>query len=152
MSGGMGGSGITGNIGSGFFDWFQKWRNGSQYANPSDQGRKQMEELDRRHKEDSVYLKYQIRMREKELDALLDSRNPDIQKARVLRKGIRELRAEAEQEQRNYELEAGRMNPGYPSDNADGWNSHGSPGGTATGGMVYGEGGGMGNAGRMGGY
>jgi hypothetical protein len=151
MSGGMGGSGMMGNSGSGLLDWFQNWRNGSQYTNQTGREGKEMEELDRQHNEDSVYLKYQIRMKEKELDAILDTPKPDLEKVRHLRKGIRELRAEADQEQRNYELEAGKMNPGDRTGNSDGWNSYGSAGRNGSGGMGYG-GGGMGNGGRMGGY
>lgn len=141
MSGDMGGSGMMGNPGSGLLDWFQNWRNGSQYTNPAGQEGKQMQELDRQHNEDAVYLKFQIRMKEKQLDALLDSTDPDIQKARALRKGIRELTVETDQEQRNYELETGKMNPGYRSDYTDGWNSLGSLGRSGSGGMAHGGGG-----------
>jgi hypothetical protein len=151
MSGGMGGSGMMSNSGSGLLDWFQNWRNGSQYTQPPDQERRQIEELDQQHNEDSAYLKFQIQMKEKELDALLDTPKPDLEKVRHLRRGIRELRAEADQGQRSYELGAGKMNPGYRSGNSDGWSSYGSPGRSGTGGMGYG-GGGMGNGGRMGGY
>jgi Spy/CpxP family protein refolding chaperone len=153
MSGGMGGSGMMGNSGSGLLDWFQNWRNGSQYNHPPGQERKEIGELDQQHDEDSAYLKYQIQMKEKELDGLLDSPKPDLEKVRQLRKGIRELRAEADQEQRSYELETGKMNPGYRSGNSNGWSSYGSPGRSGSGGTGYGGGGGgMGNGGRMGGY
>ena len=148
MSGGMGGSGTMGNLGSGLLDWFQKWRNGNANTNQPGQERKQVEELDRQHNEDSAYLKYQIQMKEKQLDALLESPNPDIQKVRALRKDIRELRAVADQEQRNYEREAGRMNPGYRSDNSDRWSSQGSPGRSGSGGGMMGYGGGMGGYGQ----
>jgi Spy/CpxP family protein refolding chaperone len=136
MSGGMGGSGMMGNFGSGLFDWFQKWRNGSQDTNPSGQ---QMEQLERQHDEDSAYLKYQIRMKEKELDALLNSPNPDLEKVRALHKGIQELRAEAAQEQRNYERQAGGMNPGYRPGTGNGWSSYGPPGRRGSAGMGYGQ-------------
>lgn len=149
MSGGMGGSGMTGKIGSGLLEWFQKWRNGSANANPPGQVRKPMDELDRQHNEDSAYLKYQIQMKEKQLDALLNSTNPDIDKIRALRKDIRELRAEADQEQRNYEREAGKTNPGNRAGNNNGWGSYGSAGGMGSGGMM-GNGQGMGGMGGSG--
>jgi hypothetical protein len=87
-------------------------------------------------------LKYQIQRKEKQLDALLDSPKPDLEKVRHLRKGIGELRAEADQEQRNFELEAGKTNPGYRSgnSNSDRWSSHGSRGRSGSGGMGYGGG------------
>jgi hypothetical protein len=137
MGGGTGGGGMTGNWGSGLLDWFQKWRNGSKYAHPPVEEKKQMEELDQQHDEDSAYLKYQIKMREKQLDALLTSSDPDIQKARALSKGIRELRDEADHEQRRYEVEAGKMKSGYPSGNRSDRGSYGFTGGGGNRGMGY---------------
>lgn len=138
MGGGMGGSGMMGNIGSGLLDWFQRWWNGHGYTNPPGQQGQQMEQLQQQHDEDSAYLKYQIQMKEKGLDALLRSPNPDLEKVRVLHKGIRELRAEAAQEQRRYEREAGRMNPGYSPGSNAGLNSYGSAGRRGSAGMGYG--------------
>lgn len=147
MSGGMGGSGMMSNFGSGLLDWFQKWRNGSEYARLPGQERKQIEELDQQHYEDSAYLKYQIQMKEKELDALLKSADPDIEKVRAIRKDIHELRSLADQEQRNYELEAGKINLGNRSGSSSaGWGSYGSPGQRGRGDMGYG--GGMGGYGQ----
>ena len=141
MGGGMGGSGMMGSIGSGLHDWFQRGRNGSGYNNPSGQQDQQMRQLEQQHNEDSAYLKYQIQMKEKELDALLQSPNPDVEKVRTLHKGIQELRAEAAQEQRNYERQAGRMNSGgYGSGDRSGGSSYGPAGGRGTGGMGYGGG------------
>jgi Spy/CpxP family protein refolding chaperone len=146
MGGGMGGgSGVTGNFGSRLFEWFQKWQNGSGYTNPRGEQEKQMERLDQQHYEDSAYLKYQIQMKEKELDALLKSTDPDLEKVRALRRNIRELRAEADKEQRNYQAEAGELNRIYRPDNGDAWSSYGSAGRSGSGGM--GRGGGMGGYG-----
>jgi Spy/CpxP family protein refolding chaperone len=136
--GGMGGSEITGGWGSGLLDWFQNWRNGSGYTNSPRLDRQQMQELDKQHNEDSAYLKFQIQMKEKEMDALLKSNDPDIEKVRILHKDIRELRAEADQEQRDYELEAGKVSPGYQSDYTNGWGSYGPHGGNGSRGMGYG--------------
>ena len=140
MSGGMGGSSMMSDFGSGLLDWFQKWRNGSGYALPPAQERKQTEELDQQHYEDSVYLKYQIQMKEKALDALLNSTDPDMEKIRAIRRDIRELRATADQEQRNYELEAGKTNSGYRSGDSDNRSSYGSHGRRGRSDMGYGEG------------
>jgi hypothetical protein len=147
MGGGMAGSmggGMTDNFGSGLLDWFQEWRNGDRYTNQRPQEGQQTDELDQQHYEDSTYLKYQIEMKEKELDALLNSKDPDIEKARTLNRDIRALRAEADREERNYELQAGRMNPGYQSGGRNGWASYGSSVGRGSRGM--------GNAGGMGDY
>ena len=86
-------------------------------------------------------MKYQIQIKEKELDSLLKSTDPDLEKARALSRDIRELEAEADQEQRNYEFETGKMNPGYQSGNSHGRNSYGSAGRSESGGMMgYGRG------------
>jgi Spy/CpxP family protein refolding chaperone len=134
--GGMGGGG-QGSWGSGLLDWFQNWRNGSEYTNPRGEERKRMEELDQQHHEDAAYLKYQIQMKEKELDALLNSTDPDIEKVRALHRDIRDLRAEADKEQRNYELEEARINSGYQSGNGYGWSSNGPGMGNGRRGMGY---------------
>jgi hypothetical protein len=149
MSGGMGGSGMMGYSGSGLLDWFQSWWSEHQYAHAPGRESEEMQALSQQHNEDSVYLRYQIQMKEKQLDALLESNNPNIEKVRHLRKGIRELRAEADQEQRNYELEAGKLNGGYRPGNSGGGISNASPGRSENGGMGYGYGGGMGSSGRM---
>jgi hypothetical protein len=145
MTGGSGGGGMMSSWGSGLLDRFQKWRNGGDYALPPVEERKQMEELDQQHDEDSAYLKYQIRMKEKQLDALLASSDPDIQKARALSKGIRQLRDEADREQHAYEREISRMNSGYRYGDGSEGRSYGPTGGGDNRGMGYG-------AGRMGGY
>jgi hypothetical protein len=138
MGGGTRGDGMTSSWGSGLLDWFQKWRNGGDYTLPPVEEKNQMEELDQQHDEDSAYLKYQIKMKEKQLDALLGSSDPDIQKARTLSKGIRELRDEADQEQRRYEVEAGKMNPGYRSGTGNGWSAYTPPVGNGSRRMGYG--------------
>jgi hypothetical protein len=147
MAGGMGGrtgGGMMDNFGSGLFDWFQKGRNGGGYPNQGIEERKMDEGLDQQHQEDSAYLKYQIEMKEKEMDSLLKSTDPDVGKVRALNRDIRELRAAADQEQRNYELQTEGMNSGYRSGNRNGWSSYGSGGGSDSRGMGYG--------GQMGGY
>jgi len=144
MGGGMGGGGMMGNWGSGLMDWFRNGQNRSEYAGPAAEERQQIGALDRQHQEDTAYLKYQIETKEKEMDALLNSTKPDMAKVKALHKDISDLKAESGQEQRRYELETGRMNPGYGSNNSDGRGSYGRPGDRSNGGMGYG--------GPMGGY
>ena len=145
MGGGMGGGGGGGmgggmmdNFGSGLLDWFQKWRTGSDYTHPPIDQRNEMEELEQRHSEDSAYLKYQITMKQKQLDAILNSSDPDIEKARAVNRDIRKLRAEADQEQRTYEFEADKMSQGYRSGNGSRWNPYGPSVGSGSRGMGYG--------------
>ena len=132
---------MTGNFGSGILDWFQRGRNGSGYNNPSGQQGQDMVPLEQQHNEDSAYLKYQIRMKEKQLDALLNSNNPDLDKVRGLRRDIQELRAEADKEQRSYESQAGRMNPGvYGPGDLSGPDPYGSVRRQGSSGLGYGGG------------
>ena len=138
------GGGMMNNFGSGLSDWFQKGRTGSEYPNPGVEERRRFEQLEQQHQEDSAYLKFQIEMKEKEMDALLKSTDPDIEKVRALNRDIRELRAAADQEKRDYELQTGGVNSGYRSGNWNDRSSYGSGGGS------YGRG--MGYGGQMGGY
>jgi hypothetical protein len=137
MAGGSGGGGMMSSWGSGLLDWFQKWRNGGDYTLPPAEEKNRMEGLDQQHDEDSAYLKYQLKMKERQLDALLASSDPDIQKARALSRGIRELRDEADQEQRRYEAEASKMNPGYRWGNGSDRSSYGLTGGSGNRGIGY---------------
>jgi hypothetical protein len=114
MGGGMGG-GTMGNLGNALMNWFQKWQNERRDTASHNDQSKQIEELNKKHYEDSLNLKYQIQMKEKELESLLKSTNPDIEKLRAVNREIHELRSLAEQEQRNYELEMDRMTHGYRS-------------------------------------
>jgi hypothetical protein len=102
MAGGTGGCGIMGYWAAGLLDWFQEWWNGSEYNAPIVLEGRQMPEMDRQHDEDAAYLKFRIKMKERQLDSLLESSDPDIQKVRALNRGIDELRAEADKEQRTY--------------------------------------------------
>lgn len=142
MGHGMRGGGMMGSFGSGLLDWFQSWRNGNPSTIPYSRDEKEMEERYQQHEEDSAYLKYQIQMKEKELDAQLESRNPDLEKVRALHRDIGALRAEADQEQRSYELEARKPNPGYRSNYSNDWSSRARIGGRGIPGM--------GNGGHMG--
>ena len=136
--GGMGGGGMMGNWGSGLMDWFRNGQNRDEYAGPAAEERQQIGAFDRQHQEDTAYLNFQIETKEKEMDALLNSTNPDMKKVKALHKDISDLKAESAQEQRRYELQTGRMNPG------DGSGSYGRLGDRSNGGMGYG--------GPMGGY
>jgi Spy/CpxP family protein refolding chaperone len=100
------------------------------YGNPPDRGREQMQELNQRFYEESANVKAQIQTKEKEMDVLLNSSNPDMGKVKTLHTEITGLRAKLAEEQRGYDLEAGRINSGYGSGDGSGWNSNGP-------GMVY---------------
>ncbi len=130
--GGMGGGGMMGNWGSGAMG-----QGSREYSNPFDQGRERMQELDHKFYEESVNVKAQIQTKEKELDRLLNSPNPDIGEVKALHAEINDLRANLAEEQHNYDLEAARINSGYQSGNGDGWSSNGPAMGNGSPGMGY---------------
>jgi Spy/CpxP family protein refolding chaperone len=138
--GGMGGGGMMGSWGSGTMG-----QGGRGYGNQPDRGREQMQELDTRFYEESANVKAQIQTKETELDTLLNSPKPDIGEVKALHSEVNDLRAKLAEEQRNYDLEAARINSGHRSDNGDGWSSDGP-------GMGNGSRGGMGYGGQMGDY
>jgi hypothetical protein len=123
--GGIGGDGsmggrMMGNWGTGLENLLQNWQDRKENTISHNEQRKQMQELDQQHNEDSAYLTYQIQMKEKQLDALLESTGPDIEKIKALRKNIRELRLVVDQEQRQYERDAWGLNNDYGSDYRNG--------------------------------
>jgi Spy/CpxP family protein refolding chaperone len=124
MGHGMGGGGMTGSWGSGLMDWLQRFQNRGDYSGSADRERKQIDGLDRKYDEESTTLKKQIQRKERDLEALLNATDPDIEKMRALHGEIRGLRAQLAEKQRTYDLEALRTNFGVPSENRNGWSSY----------------------------
>ena len=56
-------------------------------------------------------LRNKIWTKSAELDTILNSTNPDIEKARAIQKEINDLRAKLDEKGINYELEAHKINP-----------------------------------------
>jgi Spy/CpxP family protein refolding chaperone len=121
MGGGMGGGGMMSGGGYGMMG-----QGSGNYGNRPDQRGQQMQELNQRFYEQSANVKAQIQTREQEMDALLNSSNPDMGKVKTLHTEITALRAKLAEEQRDYDLEAARINSGYGSGNGNGWGSYGS--------------------------
>ena len=109
MGGGMGGmgggGGMMGNWGSGLTDLFQRFQNRNDYNGPDYRDRDQMERLDQRRYAETANLKGQIQRKEQELEALLNAKDPDIDKIRALHGEIRGLRAELAERQGGYNLQ-----------------------------------------------
>jgi zinc resistance-associated protein len=84
---------------------------GRGYANVTTEQRSRLDELDRKFTSETANLRNEIRGKSVELDALLNSPNPDIGKARALQKKINDLRAELDQKATNYEIEARKVAP-----------------------------------------
>jgi zinc resistance-associated protein len=84
---------------------------GRGYDRLTEDQRNQLDQLSRRFYDETAKLRSQLWNKSGELSALLDSSNPDVDKARALQKEISELRAKLDQVRINFELEANKINP-----------------------------------------
>ena len=105
---GMGGH-MMGNRGGGSGSCGQYDR-GYGYQNPEERTRQ--DQRGEAFYNDTAELRNQIRTKSGELDTLLNSPNPDPEKAKSLQKDISELRAKMDEKRLNYELEARKSAPG----------------------------------------
>jgi zinc resistance-associated protein len=79
------------------------------YQNPEERSRQ--DQRDEAFYRDTAEIREQIRTKSAELDALLNSPNPDLEKARSLQKEISELQAKMDEKRLNHELEERKRNP-----------------------------------------
>ena len=113
-----------------------------------------MDKLYQRFYDDTTQLRDEIRAKSAELDTILNSPNPDAERAKALQKEISDLRAKIAQNRINFELEERKIAPesgfgrGYSRDYGHHMGDYGS-------GMGYGHhvgGPGMGHGWHMEGY
>jgi Spy/CpxP family protein refolding chaperone len=149
MGNGMGGHGMgrqdmMGSWGSALMDWWQKWQNRGEYTAPTDEQRSRMNAPERDYYKNSAALESAIEKKSKELDTVLNSPDPDIQRVRTLHNEIRDLRETLAKKQLDFERQAQQIDPQAEHGSNYNWQSY-SPGG-----MGYSHG--MGPGGRMDGY
>ncbi len=113
---GGGGSGMMGNWGESLWNWWQEWQNRRAYQNPAGERRHQREELEQRYQREAGELRKAIETKSAELDDLLNSPNPDIERIRTLHDEIEGLRTELEERQ----IEHGREMPHFGPTAPDG--------------------------------
>ena len=105
------------------------WGNGPEYGrdygNLTSQQRSKLNALDRKFYDETSDLRNQIWTKSRELDSVMDSPNPDLQKAKALQKEISELSAKMDQKTLSYELEARKIIPEDQLGSAyGGWYGH----------------------------
>lgn len=83
-----------------------------------------MDTLDRTFYEETRDLRDQIRAKSMDLDNILNSATPDIDKAKTLQKEISELRAKLDEKTLTYELEARKIAPDQGMDHAGRYGHH----------------------------
>lgn len=138
MGGHMGGSWGGGPGSCGQYD------RGYGYQNPDAWSRQ--DQRDEAFYRDTAEMRDQIRTKSADLDTLLNSPNPDLERARSLQKEINGLQARMDEKRLNYELEERKRNPEARSGRGYGWDYGPSMGGFGPS-MDYGHMGGYG-AGR----
>lgn len=89
------------------------------YQNPEQRNRQ--EQRDEAFYRDTAEIRNQIRTKSAELDNLLNSPNPDLERARSLQKEISELEAKMDEKTLNHELEERKRNPEARSGSGYGW-------------------------------
>jgi zinc resistance-associated protein len=81
------------------------------YGNLTSEQKSSLDSLDRKFYEETRELRDQIWTKSRELDSVLDSSNPDLDKAKGLQKEISDLRAKLDEKTVTYELEARKIVP-----------------------------------------
>jgi zinc resistance-associated protein len=92
------------------------WGNGPEYGrgyygNLTSDQRSKMDALDHKFYDQTRDLRNQIWGKSRELDAVLNSANPDIEKAKALQKEISDLRGKLDEARLSYQLEARKIVP-----------------------------------------
>ena len=106
------------------------WGGGPEYCYGSERGyenltqeqRTKLEELDRKFSEETATLRNEIWTKSGELNAVLNSSTPDLEKAKALQGELSDLRAKLDEERLSYELEARKITPEQRS--GRGYGSH----------------------------
>ena len=100
------------------------WGSGPEYGSQYERGfgnmtegqRAELEQLDRKLYDETANLRNEFWAKSAELNAVLNSSNPDLEKAKALQGELSDLRAKLDEERLSYELEARKINPEPRSD------------------------------------
>ena len=84
---------------------------GGYYGNITSEQRNKLDKLDRKFYDDTSDFRNQIWTRSEQLDSVLNSATPDLEKAKALQREISELRAKMDEMRLSYELEARKIVP-----------------------------------------
>ncbi len=84
---------------------------GKGYGNLTEDQHEKLDKLNRKFYEENDQIRNKIWTKSEELNTLLNSSNPDAEKAKALQKEISELRSKLDQARINFKLEAGKINP-----------------------------------------
>jgi len=111
---GGGGSGMMGNWGETIENWWQEWQYRRGYQNPTGEQRRHREELEQKYYRETGELRKAIEMKSADLESILNSPNPDMERARTVHNEIKGLRAKLEERRLEYERDMQRFDPVPP--------------------------------------
>jgi Spy/CpxP family protein refolding chaperone len=77
----------------------------------TDEQREQINKLQQKFYDDTAQLRSQIAAKHSELNILMNTSNPDVQKAKALQKEVSDLKAKMAQETLNFQFEVRKINP-----------------------------------------
>ena len=95
---GGGGPGYCGAYGSGYGDW-------------TPEQKEKMGQLNQKFRDETGSLRNEMWQKSAEMDRLMDSAEPDVEKLKSLQKNISDLRAQMAQKRLDFELEARKALP-----------------------------------------
>jgi Spy/CpxP family protein refolding chaperone len=81
------------------------------YGNITEEQRGRLAELDRKFYDETANLRNEVWTKSGELNVLLNSPNPDLEKAKALQKEISDLRTMLDEKRLSYELEVRKIDP-----------------------------------------
>ncbi|MBW1886825.1 MAG: Spy/CpxP family protein refolding chaperone [Deltaproteobacteria bacterium] len=87
---------------------------GRGYDNLTEEQRTQLDKLHQKFYDETAQLRTEIWAKRGELRILMNTSNPDVEKAKALQKEISDLMGKMAQEKIAFQLEARKINPGLP--------------------------------------
>jgi len=87
------------------------WGHERGYGDITKEQRSQLEQLDRKFHDETADLRNEIWKKSAELNTLLNSSNPDLEKVKALQRELSDLRAKMDEKYLTYELEARKVIP-----------------------------------------
>jgi Spy/CpxP family protein refolding chaperone len=94
------------------------------YGNVTEEQRSRLQELDRKFYNETEPLRNEMMALSDELNTLLNSADPDSEKAKMLQKRLSELRAKMDEKRLAYTLESRTIIPELRSRHRYGWGRH----------------------------
>ena len=93
------------------YHMMDSWARGGGYGNLTDEQRNEMSRLDRKYFDQTTDMRNKLYTKESELQTILNSPNPDVDKAKAVQKEISDLRSQLDEKRIEYDIEARKAAP-----------------------------------------